>query len=348
MTKPFRVLSLDGGGMRGLHGAAYLVSLARKAAATDGRDVDLGKGFDLIVGTSTGSILGAALLMGIPMAKVAELYRSYGPKIFPLPLNTDLGSLALQPLRHRYLKRGDTALKEGLRATLGGTTLAEAYQRRGIAYGAAVVDIAAEQAQMLWTPHRQVHGQVVPDYTLVDVCLASTAAPMIRSMAVMPPSGRLFGDGGLWANNPVLVGLTEALTMTADNPSRPIEIFCLGLAPVPPELPRSEPPNPHWGAWQWRFGARAMCLSLATQATGGDAVARQLAEHYTTLGRPVTVVRCPMGAHHPDLFHHLDVDDVRPKTMDVLVQQAENDVAALADHPLEPIFNALIQDFPRL
>lgn len=348
MTKPFRVLSLDGGGMRGLHGAAYLAALARKAAAADGRDVDLGKGFDLIVGTSTGSILGAALLTGLPMATVAELYRSYGPKIFPLPLNCDPRHLALQPWRTRYLKQGDAVLKAGLKATLGATTLAEAYQRRGIAYGATVVDMAAEQAQVLWTPHRQMQGQAGPDYTLVDVCLASTAAPMIRSMAVMPPSGRLFCDGGLWANNPVMVGLTEALTMTADTPSRPIEVFCLGLAPVPPIQPVTEPPNPHWGAWQWRFGATAMCLGLAAQTTGVDAIAQQLAEQYTALGRPVRVIRCPMGPHHPDLFRHLDVDDTRAETMAVLTEQADKDVAALADHPLGPIFESLIRDLPRI
>ena len=53
--KRLRVLSVDGGGMRGLYTAAYLSSLGRRYAVTrDEAGLDIGKGFDLIVGTSTG------------------------------------------------------------------------------------------------------------------------------------------------------------------------------------------------------------------------------------------------------------------------------------------------------
>ena len=61
-TKPYRVLSLDGGGMRGLYTASLLNTLSDRF----GNQLDVGKGFDLIVGTSTGSILAAGLVAGIP------------------------------------------------------------------------------------------------------------------------------------------------------------------------------------------------------------------------------------------------------------------------------------------
>jgi hypothetical protein len=60
--RPFRVLSLDGGGMRGIYTAQYLSSLTegfskKRSCGT----LDLVAGFDLIVGTSTGAILACAL-----------------------------------------------------------------------------------------------------------------------------------------------------------------------------------------------------------------------------------------------------------------------------------------------
>ena len=82
--KPFRVLSLDGGGMRGIYTAEYLSCLASGFSKRTGKgDLDLGKGFDLIVGTSTGAIVGCALVAGVPLGKVVSVYKDNGKLIFP-------------------------------------------------------------------------------------------------------------------------------------------------------------------------------------------------------------------------------------------------------------------------
>ena len=91
-----RVLSIDGGGMRGVYTSAYLSALAKQAAARrEIGDLDVGKAFDLIVGTSTGGIIACALAAGIPLDEVAELYRRHGKEIFPMKMpggfNLDLG-----------------------------------------------------------------------------------------------------------------------------------------------------------------------------------------------------------------------------------------------------------------
>lgn len=84
VERPFRVLSLDGGGMRGIYTAAFLSRLTDQFARLRGEPaLDLGRGFDLITGTSTGAIVGCALAIGRPISEVVALYREHGPKIFP-------------------------------------------------------------------------------------------------------------------------------------------------------------------------------------------------------------------------------------------------------------------------
>jgi len=87
-----RVLSIDGGGMRGLYSAVYLSTLTRHYATNRIVEyLDVGKGFDLIVGTSTGAILACMLAKGIPLSRIAKLYQDWGRKIFPRRLPQGIG-----------------------------------------------------------------------------------------------------------------------------------------------------------------------------------------------------------------------------------------------------------------
>ena len=77
--RPYRVLSLDGGGMRGIYTAAFLARLTDQFARIQGKTaLDLGRGFDLITGTSTGAIVG--VLSGASPGKRAlrQLCIGYG------------------------------------------------------------------------------------------------------------------------------------------------------------------------------------------------------------------------------------------------------------------------------
>src|SRR5689334_18935121 len=69
----FKILSLDGGGIRGAFTAAFLAELEGRLKC---RMADY---FDIIAGTSTGAIIAAGLAMGIPAAKIEEFYRERGP-----------------------------------------------------------------------------------------------------------------------------------------------------------------------------------------------------------------------------------------------------------------------------
>ena len=207
----FRVLCIDGGGMRGLYSAAYLAALAANAAARrKTADLDLGRAFDLLVGTSTGGIIACALAAGLPLTKVVDLYQTHGKEIFAVKMPNGLGFDFVRQLfrRPKYLASGDAALERILHAHFGDLTLREVYERRQVAVAIPAVEMSRHRSWVFKTSHLGGHRD--DGFRLVDVCLATTAAPLYRSMArlttpMMPGNHHVFVDGGLWANNPVLV-----------------------------------------------------------------------------------------------------------------------------------------------
>ena len=73
----FQILSLDGGGIKGIFSAAIL------AAIEDDLDTRITDHFDLITGTSTGGIIAIGLGLGLRPCEIVEFYLREGPKIFP-------------------------------------------------------------------------------------------------------------------------------------------------------------------------------------------------------------------------------------------------------------------------
>src|ERR1700729_3761199 len=73
----FRILSLDGGGIKGVFTASFLNSIEEMSGAS------IADYFDLITGTSTGGIIAVALGMGLPCGEILKFYRNRGPVIFP-------------------------------------------------------------------------------------------------------------------------------------------------------------------------------------------------------------------------------------------------------------------------
>jgi patatin-like phospholipase/acyl hydrolase len=226
--------------MRGVYTATYLGELA-DAFARKRRvaGLDVGKGFDLIVGTSTGGIVACALAAGVPLRDVVSLYREHGRAIFPMKMPTRFGPSLITQLftRSAALAFGAKALREVLEARFGSETLEEAYERRGIALAITAVEMNRNHSWVFKTPHHPNTNGRDNRYRLADVCLATTAAPLFRSLAPLDdphggPSYFVFVDGGLLANNPVIVGLVEALELAASQ--QPIDLFALGTCGRPP------------------------------------------------------------------------------------------------------------------
>lgn len=325
-SQTLRVLSIDGGGMRGLYTATYLSSLAQRYTVTRGTtELDVGKAFDLITGTSTGAIIACALAAGMPLDRVSALYREHGAKVFPVKLpNSIIGMMRPARQRRRYLKAGAVALENALRIALGETTLGDIWQTRQIAVAVPVVEMSRHHSWVFKTPHLPNTKHRDDGYKLVDVCMAATAAPVYRSMARIEnpdtPGHHVFVDGGLWANNPVLVGLIDAMEMTSSGAR--IEIFCLGTCPRP-EGELVDADSLDRGLAEWRFGGSVVTLGIDAQEFAFDNMARMIGRH---VDRICHIVRFPHGRVPADIMKYLDLDETSPTALEALVAQAQADV----------------------
>jgi len=324
---PLRVLSLDGGGMRGTYTATYLDRVASSFATRRGvTSLDIGAAFDLIVGTSTGGIIACALAAGIPLAEIVNLYKEHGPAIFPRPLPSGMWTV-VKDLRKRppALAAGTASLRAALSRSFKEKTLGQIYAERGIALAIPAVELSQHRGWVFKTPHLGGTTNHRDDnYKLVDVCLATSAAPIYRSLAAVdhPDGGggfNVFADGGLWANNPVLVGLVDALDLARLN--QEIQIFSLGTCSMPAgeDIARDAVNR---SLLDWKFGGAAAGLGIDAQEFALDQIARKLARH---VDRKCTIVRFPSARIPAALIPYLGLDETRPKAIEALINQARSD-----------------------
>src|SRR5690606_31861853 len=81
-NKKFKILSIDGGGIKGVFPALFLTLLEDELKNRSDRKTQIYHHFDLITGTSTGGIIAIALALGIPAKEIYQLYIDNARKIF--------------------------------------------------------------------------------------------------------------------------------------------------------------------------------------------------------------------------------------------------------------------------
>jgi uncharacterized protein len=330
---PFRVLCLDGGGMRGVYQVAFLMAFTDRVHRRTGaaNTVDIGKAFDLVVGTSTGGLVACALASGIPLNDVYSLYRNHGPHIFPFQLLRAIpvfGSAVVRPNSILHWL-GDRALRNALERTFKSLTVGEMYASRNVPLAVPAIAMSRHHPVVFKTPHLTRLNGRDNSRLLVEICLATSAAPILRSMARIPEPGspnafEVYTDGGLWANNPGVIGVVEASEMldAIGARTRPIHLFMLGNLPAQGgEEIRGW--NLHRGALGWRFGLRALTASLDAQSEGYDYIANKVA----TLRSPQSFAyRFPAGCPSNALRKYLEnMDDARSEAIAALTTQAVAD-----------------------
>lgn len=267
--RPFRILSIDGGGICGILPASVLAELESRFLG----GCSAAGCFDMIAGTSTGGIIALGLSHGLSARDIQRFYIERGDRIFPP------GSVVRRMWRAiRRLRRSaydSAALEDELLAIFGGATLGDAKNRLCIPSFEGVHG----EPWLFKTPHH-------PDYQMdrvermVRVALATSAAPTyLRSLE---NNGYIMIDGGLWANNPIMNAVVDALTCF-DLRRDQIRVLSLGCGETAFRVGKRLAGG---GLIQWR---KAVVGAMRAQSHNA------LGQTYLLLGKP-NVVRLDMPA----------------------------------------------------
>ena len=205
----FHILTLDGGGTRGIYTAQLLAKIEQAFQRR------IRTCFDLIAGTSTGAIIAGAAVSDIPMQDIVELFETEAPHIFrrrwyriPLFLS----------------KYPSQKLTQILAAHLPATPLGEIATPLMITSS----EISKSEIHIFRSNYRSQDSEIAPtdaDTNLREAILASCAAPTF--FAPKSLNNALLADGGLWANNPSTIAFTEALSAFGKD-AREVRMLSIG------------------------------------------------------------------------------------------------------------------------
>jgi predicted acylesterase/phospholipase RssA len=263
VATPFRVLAIDGGGIRGIIPATVLVELERHLAPRS-----LASVFDLIVGTSTGGII--ALALTVPEAnrprhsaeRLLELYLNDGETIFPGGGRATVPRPSMLREGTRYLA---SELEEVLDRYLGDALLTDALT------GVVVTSYDLAYGEPVMLSNRTEFGDVT-DVTMVVAARATSAAPLFFRPEIVLDGERerTLVDGGLYVNNPAVLGYLLG-GQVAVRKGLPLVLVSLGTGTRPPRtaVPLSE-------RAQMRDASSVARTILEAVSTGSGKLAQQL------------------------------------------------------------------------
>ncbi|CAF2146524.1 unnamed protein product [Brassica napus] len=220
------ILSLDGGGVRGIMVGVILAYLEEQLQALDGEDMRLADYFDVVAGTSTGGLMTAMLTVpdetGRPRFAAKDIvpfYLQHSPKIFPQPG----GLAALLPKLPKLLsgpKYDGVYLRNLLNNLLGETRLHQTITN--------VVIPTFDMKKLQPTIFSSYQALVDPslDVKISDICIGTSAAPTyfpphyFQNEDIQGKTSEFhLVDGGVTANNPTLLAMTAVTKQIVnDNP----------------------------------------------------------------------------------------------------------------------------------
>jgi predicted acylesterase/phospholipase RssA len=211
MPRLIKVLSIDGGGIRGIIPAMVLAEIERRTRRP------ISQLFDLIAGTSTGGIV--TLLLTKPNRRgrpqysardIVGLYEADGARIFPRSVWQRLHAMG-KPIDARYPASG---LESVLSRRLGSAKLKDALT------DVLITSYEIERRIPWFFRSRRAKRRTDYDFLMRQVARAAAAAPTYFDPTQLPAGvgaeAYALIDGGVFANNPAMCALVEAKTAYRD------------------------------------------------------------------------------------------------------------------------------------
>jgi len=281
------VLALSGGGIRGYIQALVLAALESR----------LGKPlcavFDLIIGTSTGGALGAGLALGKSAADMVDFYLNEGPRIFRRSLGKRLRSVC-----GLFDEAYDAAgLEQALDAVFDVAALSQVKTRLCL----TAYDIEGRRPVLFKSWKAQADPR--EDHLLAAIIRASAAAPTYFEPTLIKSATGLMRacvDGGVYANNPALCGLVEALKL--EGSTKHIRLLSVGTGCD--ERPYLLTDARRWGLAGWARPMLDMLFSAQSDIAGYQCdhiLGDKYVELQPTFGEPI-----PMDATDAKAFSTME------------------------------------------
>lgn len=254
MSCRFNILSIDGGGFRGVYPAHLLKRIE------DEFEIKWCRDFGLLAGTSTGSIIAASLALGKSASDVLEMYAQHGADIFRKSFGPRLGLFAS--------KYSNSNLRRILNDYFGDSKLGDIE----IPLIIPATDIANGCVHVFKSSY---HNEFFrdKDVRVADAVLASCSAPTyFPPMLLSEKTPYLLADGGLWANCPSLVAAIDAKHRLGAN-LEDLQVLSLGTGKAKQFYPITRFKKRGvfgWGfATRWRRG-KFIEMLLNLQAENAD------------------------------------------------------------------------------
>ena len=310
----YKILSIDGGGIRGIIPGQILVSLESKLREkSNGKIQNIGECFDLVAGTSTGAILAAAYVCPDPNGSykfnaqdAVDIYLNDGDEIFDVSFWKKLSSLGgLND--ERYSAK---ALEESLEVAFGDLKISELLKPTCL----VSYDIKRRTPQIFKQHTAISRGK---DFLVRDALRGSSAAPTYfqtaRIYSVEPKRRKyVLVDGGLVANDPTLCAYSEGLKDEKVTGLKDMTIVSLGTGKNLKAY--SYPDVKDWGPLGWAKPSIDIALE------GGP----QMTEYFMKKISSTLESKNHFFRISPDLYNASpDLDNASPENIENLLDAGE-------------------------
>lgn len=276
-SRPFRILSIDGGGLRGIVAVEMLKYIEKEIFGNvNTSNKTILDSFDLIAGTSTGGLLACAMTTpddsGNPMFSlddIANIYEIHGKDIFPQPLSNRLSRWFKSKKEYIRPKYNSTGLKSVLENKLGDKRIIDTLKPIFVpAYDITNFrPIYFSSRDSYMSTSQTSNNPQNFNYKLADICLATSAAPTyFPSFPFNYPDSRGNNtvinciDGGIYLNNPAMAAYYEVLANQSfyrrdGNPIKEEDIYILSIGTGNISKSVSHRDGQKWGKLGWAKNA---------------------------------------------------------------------------------------------